>query len=445
MVAVSLIDLKTGRAEAHATPVVFVFTGMGPQWYGMGQALYDTAPPFREALDEFDRLFAAVSGRSILEMMQNGTTGDRMADVETAQPANMALQWALAALWRSLGVEPQFVVGHSVGEIAGACVTGALTLEEGVRIIFQRSRLQKDMQGKGEMLALGVSSDEAEKLVESNDDGLSIAAVNSPVSVTISGNRRGRSTGCIPRSKTDGLFCQKLHTEIAYHSGQMDGIRDEFLASLNGLSPTKTRIPLLSTVTGAQANGTELDADHWWRNIRSPVLFDRVFEQIPGEEEAIYLQIGPHPVLSAAIYENLAQHNRTGHALATLRRDRGAWDVLFESVAKCYVHGHDIHWERLVEPPRTRIPLPPYPWQKERYWLETRPGSPDSQGGPDGRYPRPLIGRTVESSVDPDSRVWERAISLASHPILADHTVLDRSIMPLTGQIEMLFETLDDG
>lgn len=448
--------LETAHAGTHATPVVFVFTGMGPQWYGMGQALYDAAPAYREALVEFDRLFAAVSGSSLLELMQNGTPGERMTDVETAQPANMALQWALAALWRSLGVEPQIVVGHSVGEIAGACVSGALSLEEGVRIIYQRSRLQKEMQGRGEMLAVGVSSGEAEKLVQPYDDGLSIAAVNSPVSVTISGEAAEieRLQAAIEDRKH---FCQKLHTEIAYHSGQMDGIRDDFLASLNGLSPSKTHIPLLSTVTGVQTDGTELDAEHWWRNIRRPVLFNRVFEQIPGVGETLYIQIGPHPVLSAAIYENLALHNRPGHALATLRRDRSAWDVLLESVAKCYVHGHDIHWERLVDPPRTRVPLPSYPWQKERYWLDglpVHPGGLDNrdnsdylggQGGPAGqRYLHPLIGRVVESSVDPDSRVWERAISLASHPILADHTVLDRSIMPLTGQIEMLYETLEE-
>ncbi|MCY3553978.1 MAG: beta-ketoacyl synthase N-terminal-like domain-containing protein, partial [Gemmatimonadetes bacterium] len=443
---------EIGHTGIQATPVAFVFTGMGPQWYGMGQALYDSAQAYREALDEFDRLFAAVSGTSLLEMMRNGTSGERMADVEVAQPANMALQWALAAQWRSLGVDPQFVVGHSVGEIAGACVTGALSLEEGVRIIYQRSRLQKVMQGRGEMLAVGVSSDEAEELIEPYGDGLSIAAVNSPVSVTISGEAPevDRLQAAIEDRR---LFCQKLHTGIAYHSGQMDGIRDDFLSSLNGLSPSKTPIPLLSTVTGAQTSGTDLDADHWWRNIRSPVLFDRIFEQIPGDGEALYIQIGPHPVLSTAIYENLAHRGRAGHALASLRRDRGAWEILLESVAKCYVHGHDIQWERLVDPPRTRVLLPPYPWQKERYWLDgmaVLPGGLDNQSGSDslgrpaGLYTYPLIGPAVESSVDQDSRVWERAISLVSHPLLADHTVLDRSIMPLAGQIEMLFETLDE-
>lgn len=437
---------ETGHAGAQATPVVFVFTGMGPQWYGMDQALYNAAPAYREALDEFDRLFAAVSGMSLLEMMRSGTTGERMTGVEIAQPANMALQWALAALWRSLGIEPQFVVGHSVGEITGACVAGALSLEEGVRIIYQRSRLQKEMQGRGEMLAVGVSRDEAEKLIEPYDDGLSIAAVNSPVSVTISGEAQeiDRLQATIEHRQ---LFCQLLHTEIAYHSRQMDGIRDDFLASLSELAPSKTRIPLWSTVTGAQTDGTELDADHWWRNIRGPVLFDKTFEQIPGEGEAIYIQIGPHPVLSAAIYENLAYHDRGGHALASMRRDRGAWDVLLESAAKCYVHGHDIYWERLLDPPRSPVQLPPYPWQRERYWLDDmipHPGNLDSLSDPADRFPHPLIGPAVESSVDQDSRVWERAISLASHPILADHTVLDRSIMPLAGQIEMLFETLDE-
>ena len=448
--------LETARKGAKPAPVVFVFTGMGPQWFGMGKALYGTDPVFRDAMDAFDLLYEATAGSSIKDAMWSGSDGERITDVEIAQPANMALQWALTALWKSLGIEPQIVVGHSVGEIAGACAVGALSLEEGVRIIYQRSRLQKEMQGRGEMLAVGVSSIEAEELVQPYDDGLSIAAVNSPVSVTISGEA-GEIERLQETIEDRRLFCQKLHTEIAYHSGQMDGIRVDFLASLNGLSPSKTHIPLLSTVTGAETDGTELDADHWWRNIRSPVLFDQTFDQIPGDGEALYIQIGPHPVLSAAIYENLAHRGRAGHALASLRRDRGAWEILLESVAKCYVHGHDILWERLVEPPRTRVPLPPYPWQKERYWLDgmtTHSVGLDSLSGsvnlgalvgPDGRrFPQPLIGRAIESSVDPDSQVWERAISLASHPILADHTVLDRSIMPFAGQIEMLFETLDE-
>ena len=432
---------ETAHTGSQPAPVVFVFTGMGPQWYGMGRALYDSAPPFSEALDEFDRLYAAAAGSSIKDAMWSGTAGERITDVEMAQPANMALQWALAALWRSLGVEPRFVIGHSVGEITGACVASALSLEEGVRIIYQRSRLQKAWQGQGEMLAVGLSQDEAEEVIEPFGDSLSVAAVNSPVSVTISGE-----TAAIDRLQTelDGrrLFCRNLHTDIAYHSRQMDGIRDDFLASLNDLSSSKSRVPLFSTVTGTLAEGRDLDADHWWRNIQSPVLFNRSFEAIPDGSEALFIEIGPHPVLSMAILENLAHLNRTGHAVASLRRDRGTWDVLLEAVAKCYVHGHDIRWQHLVDPPRTPVPLPTYPWQKERFWLD---GMTKQPGGLRSQYPHPLIGTGIESSVDPETIVWERPISLESHPMLADHTVLDLSIMPLAGQIEMLFETLDEG
>lgn len=441
--------LETSRAGSHPAPVVFVFTGMGPQWFGMGQALYHADPVFRDALDAFDRLYEALAGRSVKDAMWKGVTGEPIIDVEIAQPANMALQWSLACWWQSLGVYPEYVIGHSVGEIAGACVAGALTLEEGVRIIFQRSKLQKALQGRGEMLAAAVSPEDAEGLVEPFGDSLSVAAVNSPVSVTISGE-----TDDIDRLQTEidkrRLFCRKLHTEIAYHSGQMDGIHDDFLASLDGLVPSDCIVPLLSTVTGKLAAGRELTAEHWWRNIRSPVLFDRAFSGIPECAAPLFVQIGPHPVLSTIIYENLAHLNRTGHAVASLRRDRGAWDVLLEAVAKCYVHGHDIRWERLMDPPRTHVPLPPYPWQKERYWLDGMVNHPVSLdglgglGGPRGRYPHPLIGIGIESSVDPETIVWERAISLDSHSMLADHTILGRSIMPLAGQIEMLLETLDE-
>ena len=430
---------ETARAGPHPAPVVFVFTGMGPQWYGMGHALYQADLVFREGIDAFDRLFAAISGRSIKDEMWDGATGTRIADVETAMPANMALQWALACWWRSLGVSPEFIIGHSVGEIVGACAAGALTLEEGVRVIYARSRLQKKLQGRGEMLAVGLSPEEAEETIGPFGDNLSVAARNSPVSVTISGE-----TADIDRLQAQiderRLFCRNLHTEIAYHSGQMDGIRGDFLAALNGLSPAKGEVPVLSTVTGEMAAGNTLTAEHWWRNIRSPVLFDRTFDQIPDGEAPLFLQIGPHPVLSTAIYENLAHRARTGHALASLQRGGGTWDVLLQSVAKCYVHGHDIRWERLADPPRTPVPLPPYPWQKARYWLD---GAMDHSGNSAGRYPHPLIGTGIESSVDPDTRVWERPLSLDAHPMLADHIVLGRPVMPLAGLIEMLFETLD--
>ena len=428
---------ETGRVGERRTPVVFVFTGMGPQWFGMGKTLYHTAPGFREALDRFDGLFTAISGWSVRDRMFDGSPGEPITDVETAQPANMALQWALASWWRSLGIEPELVIGHSVGEIAGACVAGALTLEDGVRVIYQRSRLQKDMQGRGEMLAVGMSREESERIIEPFGDRLSIAAVNSPLSVTISGEM-----AAIDRLQSmiedRIIFCRKLNTGVAYHSGQMDGIRDEFLASLADLAPAKCRVPLLSTVTGALIEGTEVTADHWWRNMRNPVVFDRVFERLPDTADLLFIQVGPHPVLSTAIYENLAHLNRSGQALPTLRRDREAWDVLLESAGKCYVHGHEINWDRLVNPPRKPVSLPTYPWQRERYWLD---GMANQTGG---RFPQPFIGRGVESSIDPETWVWERAMSLDSHPILSDHTVLDRSIMPLAGQIEMLFETLDE-
>ena len=428
---------ETGRVGERPTPVVFVFTGMGPQWFGMGQTLYHTAPGFREALDRFDGLFTAISGWSVRDRMFDGSPGEPITDVETAQPANMALQWALASWWRSLGIEPELVIGHSVGEIAGACVAGALTLEDGVRVIYERSRLQKDMQGRGEMLAVGVSREESERIIEPFGDRLSIAAVNSPLSVTISGEMAAIDR-LQSKIEDQNLFCRKLNTGVAYHGGQMDGIRDEFLASLADLSPAKRRVPLLSTVTGALIEGAEVTADHWWRNMRNPVVFDRVFERLPDTGDLLFIQVGPHPVLSTAIYENLAHLNRSGQALPTLRRDREAWDVLLESAGKCYVHGHEINWDRLVNPPRTPVSLPTYPWQRERYWLD---GMANQTAG---RFPQPFIGRGVESSIDPETWVWERAMSLDSHPILSDHIVLDRSIMPLAGQIEMLFETLEE-
>ena len=326
-------------------------------------------------------------------------------DVEIAMPANMALQWALACWWRSLGLCPEFIIGHSVGEIVGACTAGALTLEEGVRIIYQRSRLQKKLQGRGEMLAVGLSPEEAKETIGPFGDGLSVAARNSPVSVTISGE-----TADIDRLQAQiderRLFCRKLHTEIAYHSGQMDGIRGEFLSSLNGLSPAKGEVPVLSTVTGKVTDGRYLTAEHWWREhpVSGPCSTGPSI-RFPMAQCRSSCRSAPIPCCQRPSTKTSptwpGRATRSPPCNGT--EERG--DVLLQAVARCYVHGHDIRWDRLADRPRTPVPLPPYPWQKARYWLD---GATDQTGGPAGRYPHPLIGIGIESSVDPDTRVWER-------------------------------------
>lgn len=424
-----------GRLDNGPTPIAFVFTGMGPQWYGMGQTLYKRYPEFRKELEKFDDLFSAETGWSIIEQMMIRNDREQIIDVEISQSANLALQWALASWWRTLGVKPQYVIGHSVGEISSACFSGALTLKEAIQIIRHRSRLQKPKQGEGEMLAVGMSSDEAREIIKPFGENVSIAATNSPFSVTIAGPK-AIIENLQSKIEHKNLFCRKLNTGIAYHSAQMEGLHDEFVSSIDNLDPTDTRIPMLSTVTGGLIKGKELNAEHWWRNIREPVIFDQIFTFLRNNQGMIFLEIGAHPVLSNSIYENLAHLDQSGQILPSMRRDDEEIKVLSDTAGRFFVNGYDLNWGHLMAPVDAELRLPSYPWQKERYWLNEF--SPQINSG----FKQPFIGPGIESSVDLETWVWERAVNLKSHPILADHVVMDKYLLPLTGQIEMLWETV---
>ncbi|MGH2620902.1 MAG: type I polyketide synthase, partial [Anaerolineales bacterium] len=368
-------ETRPGMSSGHQAPghhprLVFVFSGMGPQWWAMGRQLLEREPVFREAFERCDDLFRQHAGGSLLEELRADESRSRMGEAEIAQPANFALQVALAALWGSWGVRPDAIIGHSAGEVAAAYVAGSLSLEEAVRVIFHRSRLQQRATGKGKMAAVSLSLEEAERALEAYNGRLSVAAINSHRAITLSGDAQAL-TELIHSLEQRQVFCRLLQVAVPYHSSHMDPLEDELRQSLEGLEVRPALIPIVSTVSGEMATGQDFDADYWWRNVRKPVYFADAMDRLIRDGHDLFLELSPHPVLAGTISECLAMNGQKGTVLPSLRRQEAEREQMLGSLGALHTLGYPLAWERLYSEGGRFVRLPSYPWQRERYWQES--------------------------------------------------------------------------
>ena len=367
-----------------------VYTGMGPQWWGMGRELMQAETVFRETFLKVDELFSELAGWSIIQALGHNESSSRISQTEVAQPANLALQIALTALWKSWGITPDAVVGHSVGEVAAAYVAGALSLEDAVLVSFHRSRLQQTMAGRGAMLAIGLSERETREHIRKYAD-LSIAAINSQSAVTVSGAPNSLKS-LADTLERNGAFHRSLKVEVAYHSYQMDALKEDFLLALNGLTARKAEFPLYSTVTGGVVSGEELTSTYWWDNVRQPVRFQESIQSILGKGFRIFLEVGPHPVLGTSIKEVSAEANSAVTTFPSLRRQTSELDEILNSLGGLFTRGFNIHWNTIAPENGTFTTLPTYAWQRERFWRETSKSLEDRIGNNDSAFFNEKLG-----------------------------------------------------
>ncbi|MFD0399595.1 amino acid adenylation domain-containing protein [Kitasatospora sp. NPDC127121] len=413
-----------GRArERQQRRLAWVFTGMGPQWWGMGRGLYENEPVYRAAVQACDREIREQAGWSLLDELHRDEADSRMAETWLAQPANFAVQLGLSALWRSHGLRPDAVVGHSTGEVAAFHEAGVYDLADAVRVVLARSRLQQRLAGTGTMLAVGLPEAEAERRIRPYRARVSLAAVNSPSAVTLAGD-----TDALRELAEDlrgqEVFTRFLEVEVPYHSVRMDPIRDELTAALAALKPNEARLPLYLTAREGLARGPELDAGYWWHNVRNPVRFRAAVERMAQDGHGLFLEIGPHPVLGHAIRECVDG----AHALASIRRHADEPACFTRSLAELHTLGVEPDW-RALHPAGRPVPLPGYPWRRDRYWVEPSAVRQVRLGEVD----HPLLGRRTASA----QPAWTTALDPERLPYLADHRIEGQVVFPAAGYLEM--------
>ena len=410
-----------------APKVLFVYTGMGPQWWAMGRELYQTEKVFREAVEECDDVFRELSGWSILDEMLADERLSRIARTDIAQPANAVLQIGLTRLWRSWGVHSDGVLGHSVGELGAAYASSALSLRDTMLVAYQRSRLQALLAGKGAMLAVGLNPDEAAGFIERFTPQVSVAAVNSSSSVTLAGDTAALETIAAELTAA-GRFNRFLKVEVPYHSEVMTEIRDELLAALDGLQAASPEIDVYSTATGSRMVDDRHDAPYWWQNVRGTVLFADALKAAISDGHRVFLEIGPHPVLASSIRDVLGEVGAKGIGITSLRRGAPELETMQSTLRSLYASGAAIDWQTFFGP-GAYTALPKYPWQLASLWDEG-----DHIERRRVEYHRHPMISDVESSTP---RRFLSELSFGSMPFLEDHHVAGAVIFPGAGYVEL--------
>ena len=422
--------VAAGRA-ATAPKLAFVCTGMGPQWWRMCRGLLDVFPAFTDSILRSDRELFQYTGWSLVDELRRDETTSRMTETEFAQPANFAIQVALAEQLAQYGIRPDAVIGHSAGEVAAHHLAGLLTFEQAVEVVYHRSRLQQRTSGQGRMLAVGLNAESLMRaitpdLIDEFGTRLSIAAINSPSAVTVAGDADvlGELARQLDETET---FSRYLTGKVPYHTHFMDAIKDDLLGALDGLSSKDATVPLYSTVTGERLDGYQAGAAYWWQNTRATVLFEPAIRRMLEDGYTDFVELGAHPALAASILETAGQQKIS--VAATQRRNQDDSRTLLSCLGTLHCNGHDVAWDGIQRGSGRLLKLPTYPWQTKRFWNETREATEALFYHP----VHPLLGQKV-SGLHP---TWEAELSTVFNPFLTDHRVQGSIVVPGAVYVEM--------
>ncbi|MGA7704027.1 MAG: type I polyketide synthase [Solirubrobacteraceae bacterium] len=431
-------NLVRGTAGA-GQKIVFLFPGQGSQWEGMGRELLAQSPVFAECMAECEQAFAPYLDWSLTDALRADRGAPGLDRVDVVQPLLFSTMVALARLWRACGVHPDFVVGHSQGELAAACVAGGLSLGDAARVVALRSQAVRSIVGKGGMVSVALPVDEARTLIAPWADRVSLAGLNGPRATAVSGELQALEE-LRAQCEANGVRAPWILVDYASHSVQIESVSEELANACSTIAPHSGEIAFCSTVTGERLDTSELGADYWYRNIREPVLFHPVVEALLEREQPMFVEISPHPVLTMGIHEMAdasAAASRGIFVGGTLQREEGGAARFMRSLAEVFVGGANVDWTAVFTGATAkRVSLPPYAFQREHYWLESSGASGDATSLGQVSPEHPLLGAAVALA---DGRGWlfTGRISLQSHPWLADHAVAGSVVLAGSALLEL--------
>ncbi len=438
-----LSGLSSGRSRAGLVyqelshvdqpKIAFLFTGQGSQYIGMGRRLYETQPTFRKTLDRCDTLLQPHMERSLLSVLYP-ESGDCSLIDETVytQPLLFALEYALSELWRSWGILPSVVMGHSIGEYVAACVAGVFSLESGLKLVADRGRLMQELPGNGAMAAVFAEEERVVAAIRSTGLDVSIAAINGPENTVISGAIE--SVGIvIAQLEAEDIQSRRLSVSHGFHSSLMAPMLDGFYERAREIQYSQPRIPLISNVSGKSSKDEIAHADYWRDHVRMPVRFSDSMRTLHKMGLRIFVEIGPGPILSGM--GKLCLPGSEIIWLPSLRKGEDDWRSMLDSLSDLYVHGVSADWAGFDRDyPRQIVSLPTYPFQRKRYWIE----QPNLAAAVPAEQPKdglhPLLGRQLRSPSIQDV-IFEARFGKSNPGFIGDHRICGVALMPATGFI----------
>ncbi|MER6185847.1 type I polyketide synthase, partial [Streptomyces sp. NPDC001652] len=419
-----------GRVSGSSR-AVFVFPGQGAQWSRMGLELAEAFPVFDDALGE-----CAEALRPFVDWDLRAELAGDLARVDVVQPVSWAVMVSLARLWESFGVVPAAVVGHSQGEIAAAVVAGALSLEDGARVVAERSRvIGQCLAGRGGMASVALPVDVVRERIEG--DRLAVAAVNGPSSTVVSGEPEALDE-LLAVLEGEGVRVRRIAVDYASHSAHVESIREELLSVLAPVAPRASRVPFYSTVTGEPIDTAQLDAAYWVRNLRQTVQFETAIKSLVDDGLTAFVECSAHPVLALGIEESGAST-----VVGSLRRDDGGAQRFVTSLAEAFVRGLPVDFGALFAGAARTVELPTYAFQRTHHWLRPAFGRGEVAAAGLGAVGHPLLGAVVRLA-DSDGALLTGRLSLADHPWLADHAVDGHVLLPGTAFVELAMRAGDE-
>ncbi|MGW5749042.1 SDR family NAD(P)-dependent oxidoreductase, partial [Amycolatopsis sp. NPDC003861] len=431
--------LLTGRGSGAPGKVVWVFPGQGTQWAGMGRELLDASPVFAARIAECETALGRWVDWSLTDVLRGDA--DLLDRVDVVQPASFAVMVGLAAVWASLGVEPEAVVGHSQGEIAAACVSGALSLDDAAKVVALRSQaIAASLAGRGGMASVALSEEDATARIEPWAGRVEVAAVNGPTSVVIAGDAEALDEA-LDALDDQGVRIRRVAVDYASHTRHVEAARDALAEMLGGIRAQAPEVPFYSTVTGEWVEDAGvLDGGYWYRNLRRQVRFGPAVAELIEQGHRVFVEVSAHPVLVQPINELVDDSEAV--VTGTLRREDGGLRRLLASAAELFVRGVTVDWSGVL-PPSRRVELPTYAFDHQHYWLQMGGAASDAASLGLAGADHPLLGAVVPLPQS-DGLVFTSRLSLKTHPWLAGHAIGGVVLIPGTVYVDLALRAGDE-